>query len=307
MATAENNSTPAITTATEQPPREINESTDITTLTDAEIRLLNERAELGAMKVQEERPLVSFPTPLSHLATEYSDDSQESVNVRSRLDKLEQEGYDLVWRAKGDGDCFYRSFILAYLLRILHSENPQLEANIAFSNIQSAIPLLSTAGFQVDMLEDFLEPLLAQLKSFEDGQVTEHEIISVLQESAGSQSMVVALRYFTSAHIRINQATYAPYLLDPINFMSLSAPDFCATWVEPLGKEADQVMIQSLALALHQSIRVCYLDGRGEEVRWVDFEGREGEGVNDSIKLLYRPGHYDVLAPTAVTKVGLYD
>jgi len=92
--------------------------------------------------------------------------------------------------------------------------------------------------------------------------------------------------------------------MHPENFTPLDATDFCQTWVEPIGKEADQVMIQALARALKQGIRICYLDGSSVEedggANFVDFEVAEGEGVGeDPLMLLYRPGHYDVLAPVS--------
>lgn len=98
--------------------------------------------------------------------------------------------------------------------------------------------------------------------------------------------------------------------MHPDTFTPLEASDFCSAWVEPLGKEADQVMIQALARCLRQGIKICYLDGsasteQGGGASFVDFEMAEGEGVGeDPLMLLYRPGHYDVLAPLSVkTKV----
>lgn len=47
-------------------------------------------------------------------------------------------------------DCL--AFMLAYFCRILYSENPELEANLAFSNLQSALPLLEQANFDMDLV-----------------------------------------------------------------------------------------------------------------------------------------------------------
>lgn len=69
------------------------------------------------------------------------------------------------------------------------------------------------------------------------------------------------------------------------------------------------MMIMALAKCLRQGIKVCYLDGSegegaggsGRRANFVEFEGGEGEGVGEEpLMLLYRPGHYDVLAPTKV-------
>jgi ubiquitin thioesterase protein OTUB1 len=93
--------------------------------------------------------------------------------------------------------------------------------------------------------------------------------------------------------------------MHPENFEPMDPADFCSAWVEPTGKEADQVMIQALARCLRQGIKVCYLDGSSSQedeggASFVDFEIEEGQGVGEEpLMLLYRPGHYDVLAPLA--------
>jgi ubiquitin thioesterase protein OTUB1 len=121
-----------------------------------------------------------------------------------------------------------------------------------------------------------------------------------------THSLLQALRYFTSAFIRTHSESFAPFLMHPETFTPMDVSDFCSAWVEPTGKEADQVMIQALARCLRQGIKICYLDGSSstEEdggASFVEFEYEEGEGVGeDPLMLLYRPGHYDVLALTTV-------
>lgn len=69
---------------------------------------------------------------------------------------------NIVTRSQGSGHANSRDlssgFILAYLLRILHSESTQLQANLAFSNVQSALPLLTQANFQMDIVSQSLPP-----------------------------------------------------------------------------------------------------------------------------------------------------
>lgn len=83
----------------------------------------------------------------------------------------------MVWRARGDGDCFYRceslqerrclpgrastlihallstsAFMLAYFCRIMYAESPELEANLSFSNLQAAMPLLAAANYDMELV-----------------------------------------------------------------------------------------------------------------------------------------------------------
>lgn len=59
------------------------------------------------------KPLVSTPVPLSVIRAEYVNGSQQIVK---KLDYLQENGWDQVWRARGDGDCFYRCRLTANLL-----------------------------------------------------------------------------------------------------------------------------------------------------------------------------------------------
>ena len=51
------------------------------------------------------QPLISSPVPLCVIREEYLRGSQEVVK---KIDWLQSNGWDQVWRARGDGDCFYR-------------------------------------------------------------------------------------------------------------------------------------------------------------------------------------------------------
>lgn len=59
------------------------------------------------------KPLVSTSVPLSVIRAEYVNGSQQIVK---KLDYLQENGWDQVWRARGDGDCFYRCRSTANLL-----------------------------------------------------------------------------------------------------------------------------------------------------------------------------------------------
>lgn len=44
------------------------------------------------------------------------------------------------------------AFTIAYLLRILHSKDPELEANLSYEAIQRALPAMQEVGFQEDLV-----------------------------------------------------------------------------------------------------------------------------------------------------------
>ncbi|ORX40654.1 peptidase C65 Otubain-domain-containing protein [Kockovaella imperatae] len=268
------------------PARVIDEHTDMTTLTDQEIMRLTE--SMGQEDVTS-RPLISAPVPLSVIRDEYKNGSS---TVLKKIDWLQANGWDQVWRARGDGDCFYRSFTIAYFLRILHSSEPQLQANLAFDAVQRALPAMQQVGFDPDLYEEFLEPLLVLLRGFDADTPTEWTLIQQLQDAERSNCIVVALRLVTSAYIRTHEDVFSPFLLSPTTFLPLTTDDFCRQEVEPCGKEADHAQIMALSEALHMGVRIAYLDrSEVQDINWVSF----GPETEDPLTLLYRPGHYDVV------------
>lgn len=111
--------------APEEAPRVIDENTDMSTLTDQEIMKLMEGMDHQDVQLDKVippfqgcgcaspstdlQPLISSPVPLLVLREEYQNGSPE---VLKKIDWLEQNGWDQVWRARGDGDCFYRCELL---------------------------------------------------------------------------------------------------------------------------------------------------------------------------------------------------
>ncbi|WVW86104.1 hypothetical protein I302_108143 [Kwoniella bestiolae CBS 10118] len=287
-------------------PRVIDENTDLSTLTDQEIMKLMEG--MDHQDDQMNKPLISTPVPLSVIRQEYE---KGSTQILKKLDWLAENGWDQVWRARGDGDCYYRSFTLAYLVRILHSTDSQLEANLAYESIQRALPAMEQCGFDKELYEEFLDSLLVLIRSFAEGgesTSTEYGIVQSLQDAERSNCIVVALRLITSSYIRTHSDLFSPFLLSPTTFLPLSTDDFCRSEVEPCGKEADHAQIMALAEALNIGVRIAYLDRSdlGSEadsaINWVEF-GKDTSEPGRPLTLLYRPGHYDVVTKDVLPQV----
>jgi len=101
----------------------------------------------------------------------------------------------------------------------------------------------------------------------------------------------------TSAQIRADPDSYAPFLSHPETGELLEPREFCENFVEAVGKEADHVQISALSRVLQIRVSIAYLDGRNTDGK-VDFVLFENETGVDPLQLLYRPGHYDILVKT---------
>lgn len=221
------------------------------------------------------------------------------------------------------GEANDEAFTIAYILKILHSNDPASTSRAALESIKRATPsesthfdpeLVSPPSFNQDFRADrqyqeFLDPLIDMVKSFQkpkSSQPKQWDIIQLLQDAERSNCIVVvstpssanssrlkqqALRLMTSAFIRTHPDTFSDFLLSPTTFLPLTPEEFCRQEVEPCGKEADHAQIMALAETLQVGIRVAYLDrsdvGNGEVINWVEF----GPGTKEEdrpLTLLYR-------------------
>ncbi|GAA5827866.1 hypothetical protein JCM11251_007710 [Rhodosporidiobolus azoricus] len=264
------------------------------------------------------RPLVSSLENIEELLDEF----EEGSVYRRKVERLRGDGWTGVRRTRGDGDCFYRAFILALLLTHLPL-HPSHSAHL-LAKFESILPLLSACGFEPIVTDDFWEPLrdilrnLAQVAGAGE-RMGEGELVARFNDQETNSCIIVILRLFTSAYLRTHSDEFTPFLFaledDPRFLQEGGAPtmeEFCSRHVEAVSQEADHLAIASLTRALQVPVRIAYLDqsglvsglgGEGSEVggdvevNFLEFEeealGRGEKGVEGA--LLYRPGHYDIL------------
>ncbi|KAH9837790.1 cysteine proteinase [Rhodofomes roseus] len=259
-----------------------------------------------------DRPLIAPLAPMAVLRAEYEEGSQVFVK---QIDWLTAHGSAGIRRTRGDGDCFYRSLAFAYIERLLLAKDPPLAVTSAISVLEASQPLLEAAGFQRMVFEDFYDCFVSVINNIltPEGNgrlLTSASLLEAFNSPEVSNSIVVYLRLLTSAQIRADPDTYSAFLFHPEIGEPMEVRDFCETFVEAVGKEADHVQMTALSRVLKVNISVAYLDGhvRGEEgkVDFVEFNNVE-DSVIDSVTLLYRPGHYDILDQRSEEPLDLED
>ncbi|GLT86776.1 hypothetical protein SLE2022_048940 [Rubroshorea leprosula] len=254
-------------------------------------------------------PFVGDKEPLSMLAAGYE---SGSPILLEKIKVLGQQ-YAAIRRTRGDGNCFFRSFMFSYLEHILESQD-QAEVDRIKGNIEECRKMLRTLGYADFTFEDFFALFLEQLESVIPGNetsISHHELIIQSQDQSVSDYVVMFFRFVTSAEIQKRAEFFEPFVLGLTN---ASVEQFCKSSVEPMGEESDHVHITALSDALGVPIRVVYLDrsscdsGTGSvSVNHHDFiptsvanpgaKSDSTEAIKPFIMLLYRPGHYDILYP----------
>ncbi|KAG2265724.1 hypothetical protein Bca52824_072803 [Brassica carinata] len=230
-------------------------------------------------------PYVGDKEPLSSLAAEY----QAGSPILLEKIKILDNQYIAIRRTRGDGNCFFRSFMFSYLEHILESRD----------------------GAEVDRIKVnlFLEQLDDILPG-SDESISYEELVYRSRDQSVSDYIVMFFRFVTAGEIRTRAEFFEPF----ITGLSNSTVDqFCKISVEPMGEESDHIHITALSDALGVAIRVVYLDhsscdSGGVTVNHHDFvpvgtNEKQEEASAPFITLLYRPGHYDILYPKPSSKV----
>ncbi|RDX98726.1 Ubiquitin thioesterase otubain-like protein, partial [Mucuna pruriens] len=269
--------------------------------------------------------------PLSSLAAEYKSGSPILLEKIKVLD----EQYAAIRRTRGDGNCFFRSFMFSYLEHIMECQD-QAEIDRIQANVEKSRKALQTLGYADLTFEDFFALFLEQLECVIEGKetsISHEELVLRSRDQSISDygeflkthpkcvdlisstcldkfvsSVVMFFRFVTSAEIQKRAEFFEPFILGLTN---TTVEQFCKSSVEPMGEESDHVHITALSDVLGIPIRVVYLDRSscdtgGVSVNHHDFMPVAGYLPNASccseknipfITLLYRPGHYDILYP----------
>ncbi|KFM23144.1 Ubiquitin thioesterase otubain-like protein [Auxenochlorella protothecoides] len=273
--------------------------------------------------------LVGQPEPLSSLAAEYVAGSPVFL---SKIQTLEG-AYGLIRRTRGDGNCFFRSFVFAFIERMLLMGD-DAEKDRVLARLAEVKKQLTEAGYEemvmetpmdamLDMVRNIgspVEPLSIDIleqnmcsgksrKEKRDGCLAAPSMLTLTMCNPGSQwnneyisnYVVFLMRMITSCEIRRRSDFFEPFIM---GMSDLGVGPFCQRFVDPMDEESD-----------HVPLRVVYLDrsaspgghggpGAGDEahVDMHDFVPESLAGaapVDPSVHLLYRPGHYDILYPRA--------
>ncbi|XP_010927783.2 OVARIAN TUMOR DOMAIN-containing deubiquitinating enzyme 1 isoform X2 [Elaeis guineensis] len=261
-------------------------------------------------------PFVGDKEPLSSLAAEF----QSGNPILKEKIKLLGEQYGALRRTRGDGNCFYRSFMFSYLEHILETQD-KVEVDRILENIEECKKTLQGLGYIEFTFEDFFSIFIEQLESVllgNETSISHEELLQRSRDQMISDYVVMFFRFVTSGEIRKRSEFFEPFIAGLTNS---TVDQFCKASVEPMGEESDHVHITALSDALGVPIRVVYLDRSSCDSGTVsinhhDFvpsskSPQEGTAQSSEVKtghpvtltptpfvtLLYRPGHYDILYP----------
>ncbi|KAG2196100.1 hypothetical protein INT46_005771 [Mucor plumbeus] len=230
-------------------------------------------------------PLVCQEASIETLQEEFKN-NEPFLKKISNLSKA----HDKIRKCRGDGNCFYRALAFAWFESAMKDK---AKYDVRLGKLKQTCDLLESSGFEKLAFEDFYEVTLQQYESL--NQNDPDMLLVGFQSDEISNAIIMHFRFIASAYLRIHAAEYEPFLIDEM----VSIDEFCSMHVEAFGRESDHLQIIALSKALDVPIQVVYLDGGiGDDVSIHEFwpsDQDEREKSKTPIKLIYRPGHYDIL------------
>ncbi|WEW57561.1 ubiquitin thioesterase [Emydomyces testavorans] len=198
---------------------------------------------------------------------------------------------------KGDGNCGWRAVAFGYFENLLHLRDINKVAQES-ARIKSFNSLMNSVGHQEDLYEMFVDASLDLLeeisKAIEEGNSDDTFLLNAFNVEYNSTSIIQHFRLMTSAWMRLNRDRYQAFLAEPLEH-------YCQRTIEPVKTEIDEIGLQGLVDGVITdsgfAVQIAYLDrSQGDEVNFHLLTPDRPSLA--TVRLLYRPGHYDLLYQT---------
>ena len=201
--------------------------------------------------------------------------------------------YSSIRTTRGDGNCYYRSFLYQLSDLLLANKNGDEMKRVVAYVKDSNTAVTNIGGYDEMTMEIFYDSMVEFIETLEKAETTSETMHTELnQENATSDYCTWYMRVITATYLKADPDRFLPYLED--GYMDIAA--FCQTQIEPMGKECSMVQVLALAEAFQVRVTIEYLDGHEFKDQLTKHEfGPESSQTH--LYMLYRPGHYDILYP----------
>jgi hypothetical protein len=289
------------------------------------------------VSVEQHRPQdVHSPVPVMDLFVEY-ERGRCAALYDAKLKAL-SVFYRAVRRIRGEGNCFYRSFWMGWIERMLENrqrgssatsvpchpllanpESAQWEARIveisdrAAQSFKAAGAKALEEELVISATPGFIEVTRGLCRGYADEG--EPGLLKKARETDQTAKALRWLRLIASAYMRGKEEDFS---IIAIGMGYDSLPAFCDAQVEADCSLADEPQIMALTGALGIAVRVEYLDDvaypwssrcgpHRHVIRPLEASEASGDSPPIAACVLFRPGHYDLLIPSKWSEPALLE
>ncbi|WPH01714.1 Hypothetical protein R9X50_00456600 [Acrodontium crateriforme] len=254
-------------------------------------------------------PLVGQREPSTAITAEYA--SADPV-FQAKTASLPQK-YSHYRKMRGDGKCGWRAIAFGYFEALIHfgNENKFVEEEARLRSLHNVV---NNAGYSPYLYEDFADAVFDILRklsvSLQIGNA-EELLLESFNDETEQNYVITYFKTLTCSWMKAREGDYAPWL------PGQSVTAFVDSQVMPIGSEIENVSMSALKDVLLSpasiQLEVLYLDRTdGVEPNMHRFDPQNSaHPIIGSIRLLYRPGHYDIVyktedVPQSTTSVQTY-
>ncbi|KAJ5885158.1 Ovarian tumor otubain [Penicillium taxi] len=235
-------------------------------------------------------PLVSNKQSSHSIALDYANADPTLVTKTSALTVT----HPMTRVMKGDGNCGWRAVAFGYF-ETLFTLRDYIRVQQELARIKSLSTLLDQVGQSEHLYEIFVdatEEIFAQtLAAIQNGEQDETFLVNAFNDEYSSNAVITHFRLLTSAWMRLNPHRYQAFLPLPLD-------QYCSTRIETVRSEIDEYGLQALVDGVIENagfgVEILYLD-RSEGDTVTPHQLSPNCPLGATIRLLYRPGHYDIL------------
>ncbi|KAL4783045.1 peptidase C65 Otubain-domain-containing protein [Aspergillus varians] len=235
-------------------------------------------------------PLVSHKQSTNAIALDYANADPTFATKTTTLAVTHPQSRIM----KGDGNCGWRAIAFGYFENLFNLRDP-IQAHRELVRIKSLSTLLDQVGQDENLYEIFVdatEEVFGSISNaIERGDRDDSFLVELFNDEYNSNAIITHFRLLTSAWMKLNPHRYQAFLSMPLD-------QYCSTRIETVKTEIDEVGLQGLVDGL--------IEGSGLMVEILYLDRSEGDAVTShvltqtrptagAIRLLYRPGHYDLL------------
>jgi ubiquitin thioesterase protein OTUB1 len=209
------------------------------------------------------------------------------LEYSEKIDHLRRE-HDFFRKIRPDGNCFYRAYLFGIIERAIKTSDAGGEIKLLRENLKTLAAGCKSAGYDGFAIDDFFEYIDGQLVTLSSNPTIEALRSQMFLDVSGDGYLVAFMRCCCGSFIKQNSEEFSSFL--PSVYTSCDM--FVRNEVDPMFKDCDNIQIVALARALQVPLRVVYLDQSDGPPFSLEF----GPGDRSrEVKLLYKPGHYDIL------------
>ena len=165
-------------------------------------------------EIAESTPFVSDLMDLATLKEEYAHNKFENC-----FDVLYAK-YKRVRRLRRDGNCFYRAFLFQLFEHLILEDDKTYYNKLIEIVEKSKEDLMTNAGYDEIVIEDFYDTLLEALKKLAEvpKEKAQEHLLDILCNTEGANYLIMYIRFLAACYLKKNAILYEGFVGDVASY-----------------------------------------------------------------------------------------